>query len=59
MKGTGWLVLCLLFLGLISAGKLWFIIVVGALVWWLVKVNNESGSNVNPMEAIARIFTDK
>ena len=60
MKGTGWLVLCLLFLGLASAGEMWFIIVVGALVWWIVKHNNRgSGRSDSPMKIIEDLFIDK
>ena len=59
MKGTGWLVLCLLFLGLASAGELWFIIVVGALAWWIVKQNRRSGRADNPMKLIEDLFVDK
>jgi len=59
MKGTGWLVLCLLFLGLASAGEVWFIIVVGALVFWIVRQNRRSGRADSPMKIIEDLFVDK
>ena len=59
MKGTGWLVLCLLFLGLASAGEMWFLIVVGSLAWWIVKQNRRSGRGDNPMKIIEDLFIDK
>ena len=59
MKGTGWLVLCLLFLGLASAGEMWFIIVVGSLVIWTVRQNRRGGRPQSPLKAIEDLFVDK
>ena len=51
--------LCLLFLGLASAGEMWFIIVVGSLAWFIVKQNRRSGKADNPLKIIEDIFVDK
>ena len=51
--------LCLLFLGLASAGEMWFLIVVGSLAWWIVKQNRRSGRGDNPMKIIEDLFIDK
>ena len=37
MKGTGWLVLVVMFLMLASESEGMFIVVVGALIWWIVR----------------------
>lgn len=59
MKGTGWLVPRLLFLGLASAGEVWFCIVVGALVFWIVRQNRKTGRADGPMKIIEDLFIDK
>ena len=59
LKGTGWLVLCLLFLGLASAGELWFIVVVGGLAFWIVRQNKRSGRADSPLKIIEELFVDK
>ena len=59
MKGTGWLVLCLLFLGLASAGETWFLIVVGGLAFWIVRQNRRSGRADGPLKIIEDLFIDK
>jgi len=58
MEGTGWLVLCLLFLGLASAGETWFLIVVGGLAFWIVRQNRRTGRADNPMKLIEDLFVD-
>jgi len=59
MKGTGWLILIVMFLMLASEGEVMFILMVGALVWWIVNRYRKTGRPQDPMKIIEDLFMDR
>ena len=59
MKGTGWLILVVMFLMLASEGEVMFIVMVGSLAWWLWTRYRRTGQQQNPLKVIEDLFIDK